>query len=84
VWDTCLRRKWWQRNKQAWLPAGEGRVDPRAASLAADNPAHRGSRGLYAAAAVACSGGSRPICCSEIFLIVDPVDVRFREKRDVQ
>ena len=38
-------------------------------------PAYRGSRGLYAAAAVARSGGSPPICCSAIFLIVDHVDV---------
>jgi hypothetical protein len=36
-WDTCLRRNWWKRNKQAWSPAGEGRVDPRGASLAAAN-----------------------------------------------
>lgn len=21
-WDTCLRRNWWKRNKQAWSPAG--------------------------------------------------------------
>jgi hypothetical protein len=35
--DTCLRRNWWKRNKQACAPAGEGRVDPRGASLAAAN-----------------------------------------------
>jgi hypothetical protein len=34
------------------------------------------TRGLYAAAKVARSGGSRPICCSAIFLIVDHVDVK--------
>lgn len=31
--DTCLGRNWWKRNKQAWSPAGEGRVDPRGRKL---------------------------------------------------
>jgi hypothetical protein len=35
--DTCLRRNWGKRNKQVRSSAGEGRVDPRGASLAAAN-----------------------------------------------
>lgn len=36
--DTCLGRNWWKRNKQAWSPAGEGRVDPRGRKLGRGKP----------------------------------------------
>ena len=36
--DTCLRRNWWKRNKQAWSPAGGGPRRPSGRKLGRGQP----------------------------------------------